>query len=100
MAKVISTVAQTLALDNSDKTDRTMAVSAHVTVGDGKILSLTRGLADDGNGHRVTFQSYSGTGNMRIEFNNAQDRQAVVESIDAFIADIEANINNLKADAQ
>lgn len=96
MAKVISTVAQTLALDNSDQENRTMDVSAHVSIGGGKILSLAQGLADDGNGHRVTFQSYSGTGNMRIEFNNAQDRQAVVESIDAFIADIEANVNNLK----
>lgn len=100
MAKVISTVAQTLALDNSDKTDRTMAVSAHVTVGGGKIQSITHGMADDGAGHRVTFQSYSGTGNMRIEFNNATDRQAVVEAIDAFIVDIEANIDNLNADAQ
>lgn len=96
MAKVTAIVSQTLAVDNSDIVSRTMDVKAQVTVGNGRILALNSGLVNDGEGHRVTFQSNSGTGNMRIEFNNAQDRQAVVESIDAFIADIEANIANLK----
>lgn len=96
MAKVTAIVSQTLAVDNSDNAARTMDVKAQVTVGNGRILALNSGLVNDGEGHRVTFQSNSGTGNMRIEFNNAADRQAVVESIDSFVADIEANVNNLK----
>lgn len=96
MAKVTAIVSQTLAVDNSDDASRTMDVKAQVTVGNGRILALNSGVVDDGEGHRVAFQSYSGTGNMRIEFNNAADRQAVVESIDSFVADIETNINNLK----
>ena len=96
MVKVTEIVSQTLAVDNSDDASRAMDVKAQVTVGNGRILALNCGVVDDGEGHRVTFQSNSGTGNMRIEFNNAADRQAVVESIDSFVADIEANINNLK----
>lgn len=96
MAKVTAIVSQTFAVDNSDDASRTMDVKAQVTVGNGRILALNSGLVNDGEGHRVTFQSNSGTGNMRIEFNNAADRQAVVESIDSFVADIEANVNNLK----
>ena len=96
MAKVTAIVSQTLAVDNSDDTSHTMDVKAQVTVGNGRILALNSGVVNDGEGHRVTFQSNSGTGNMRIEFNNATDRQAVVESIDSFVADIEANVNNLK----
>lgn len=92
---VKSVISRTLAVDNSADEARKYNISAQVTVDGERIRSITSGIVDDGEGHKVTFQSYAGTDNMRIEFNNAADRQGIVGTIDALIADIEANISQL-----
>lgn len=86
---VISTVKRTLALDNSNDTDRKFDISANVTVGKHGIEDISSGLAKDTDGNKAAFSSYNGTANMRVEFNGAPQRSAIVEAIDAFIADAE-----------
>lgn len=93
---VKSVVSRTLAVDNSSDADRKYEISAQVAVGGGAIRSIASGMLDDGAEHKVVFSSYRGTDNMRIEFNGAPERTEIMAAIDAFVGDIEENIEELQ----
>lgn len=87
---LVSIVSKTVALDNSNLADRNFDISANVEIRSDKVNTIESGiLTDKSNGNVVSFSTYGGTSNMRVEFNGTEDRAAVIAALNEFVTAVE-----------
>lgn len=85
---LVTIVSQVLRLDNSADNERGYDIKADVNYQGNEVASIQSGTLRDADGNVVSFASYNGTDNLRVEFNGAPDRGAAIEAIDDFIASV------------